>query len=110
MLRRRGRPVRGMVVTGVVALLALAWLDPERFVAERNVARFAETGRIDTDYLVTLSADAVGPLLRLPEPQRSCALVGIASRLGPDDWRSANASRAAARATVPAAVDCPVRR
>lgn len=95
--RRPRRPLRAMVVCGAVALLALAVLDPERFVAERNVARYAETGRIDVAYLTELSADAVPVLAGLPEPVRSCALGPLAARTAPTaDWRSANTSRAAA--------------
>ena len=80
---------RPMVAAGMLALLGLAALDPERFVAEHNVARWTETGRIDTYYLSTLSADAVPALLDLPEPLRSCTLAAIVDRLAvPDDWRS----------------------
>lgn len=96
--RRPRRPLRGMVVAGAVALLVLAWLDPERFVAERNVARYAATGQVDAYYLAQLSADAVPALAGLPVPLRSCALGPIAARSGgPDDWRSANLGRAQAR-------------
>ncbi|MCY7343782.1 MAG: DUF4173 domain-containing protein [Pseudonocardia sp.] len=96
---RPGSPAPGMVAAGVLALVALAVLDPERFVAERNVARFEETGRIDTLYLSTLSADAVPALVRLPEAERWCSLAGM--RATPDDdWRSWNASRTAARAAL----------
>ncbi len=95
---RRGGPVRGMAAAGVAALLALAVLNPDRFVAEHNVTRYAATGRIDTDYLSGLSADAVPALDRLPEPLRTCVLVPIALREDdPGDWRSANLGRAAAR-------------
>jgi hypothetical protein len=95
---RPGGPTRGMVVAGAVALLALAVLDPERFVAERNVDRYATTGEFDVSYHSRLSADAVPALARLPEPLRSCALDLMVSRLdraGQDDWRSANLARAA---------------
>ncbi len=98
-LRLRARPVvREMAAAGVVALLALAVLDPERFVADNNVARYALTGEIDTEYLRELSADAVPALLDLPE-RRCEVLPSIAYRLAePDaDWTSWNASRAAAR-------------
>lgn len=89
---------RPMVALGVVALLGLAVLDPERFVAEQDVARFAATGELDTWYLSRLSADAVPALLALPEPERSCALVDVAAGLAdPDGWRGANLSRQAAR-------------
>jgi hypothetical protein len=74
-------------------------LNPERFVAEHNVARWVETGRIDASYLGSLSADAVPPLVELPEPMRSCVLAAIAAQLPApdDDWRSANLARATAR-------------
>ena len=44
--------------------------------------RYAETGRIDLDYLRGLSADAVPALDRLPEPLRSCALAGAVRATG----------------------------
>lgn len=95
---------RPMLGTAVAALLALAVLDPERFVAEQNVARFEATGRLDGEYLSGLSADAVPALLRLPDStERTCILGTIARReqAEPDeDWRSANVSRAAARAAA----------
>jgi Domain of unknown function (DUF4173) len=97
---RPGGPVRGMVAAGAVALLGLALLNPERFVAEHNITRYAETGKIDPGYLAELSADAVPALDRLPEPLRSCVLTPIWRQLGPAEdggWRSANAGRAEAR-------------
>jgi Domain of unknown function (DUF4173) len=99
-LRLRAGPVlRQMAAAGVIALLALAALNPERFVAENNVARFTLTGKIDTYYLSDLSADAVPALLELPAPHRCAALTAIELRLSePDaDWREWNAARAAAR-------------
>lgn len=96
--RRPRRPLRAMVVAGAAALLVLAVSDPERFVAGQNVARYAETGRIDVEYLTELSADAVPVLAGLPEPLRSCALGPIAARsTSPGGWRSANLARAQAR-------------
>jgi hypothetical protein len=93
-----GRP---MVAAGMLALLGLAVLDPERFVTEHNVARWSDTGRLDTSYLGGLSADAVPPLLGLPEPLRSCTLHRIAAGLHEaDDWRGTNLSRTSARAAL----------
>ena len=92
---------RPMVAAGMLALLGLAVLDPERFVAEHNVARFSEIGRLDVSYLSTLSADAVPALTALPAELRGCALADIAAGLdGPDDWRSTNLSREAARGVL----------
>ena len=51
----RLRPTRwlpqAVLATGVIALLSLAVLNPDRFVAERNIDRYYETGRIDVGYL-----------------------------------------------------------
>jgi hypothetical protein len=66
---------RAAVLTGAAALLGLALLNPDGYVAERNVERYLETGKIDWDYLATLSADAVPALERLPADVRHCVLV-----------------------------------
>jgi hypothetical protein len=102
-LRLRAGPVlRQMAAAGVVALLALAALDPERFIATQNIARYAVTGELDTYYLSTLSADALPALLDLPEWNRCTTVSTIVARsLDPDaDWRSWNAARAAARTAL----------
>jgi uncharacterized protein DUF4153 len=85
----------------VLALLALAALDPERFIAAHNVARWAETGRLDSSYLSTLSADAVPALVDLPPATRDCILAEIGDGLAnPDEWRGTNLAREAARAEL----------
>jgi hypothetical protein len=90
-----------MVAVGMLALLGLAALDPERFIAAHNVARWADSGRLDTAYLGTLSADAVPALVDLPAATRDCILVAIGDGLAaPDDWRSTNLAREAARAEL----------
>jgi hypothetical protein len=99
-LRLRARPlVREMAAAGVVALLALAALNPDGFVAAYDVDRYAATGQLDTLYLGTLSADAVPALDRLPQPQRCEVLPSIAAGLPAQEesWTSWNASRATAR-------------
>ncbi|GAA5110505.1 DUF4153 domain-containing protein [Pseudonocardia adelaidensis] len=99
-LRLRARPlVREMAAAGVAALLGLAALDPDAFVATSNVDRFASTGQLDTYYLGTLSADAVPALARLPEPQRCEVLPRIAAVMAVPEksWTGWNASRTAAR-------------
>lgn len=91
-----------VVASGMAALVALAALNPDRFVAQRNIARWQQTDRIDVDYLSGLSADAAQPLSRLPEPLRSCALSDLADRLDgdPDGWQAWNAGRSSARRVV----------
>ena len=86
--------------TGLAALVALGAVNPDRFIADQNVTRYQQTGRIDVDYLRDLSPDAVPALNRLPEPLRTCALVGIADDLaesGPDAWNEWNLGRSQAR-------------
>jgi hypothetical protein len=114
-IRLRGRSVpRGALAAAVAALLGLAILNPDAFIARRNVARFVETGRIDVDYLRTLSADAVPALQSLPEPYRSCALAAINDELAggrPEAWFEWNLGRRTARAQLhdrpPISVSCP---
>ncbi|HSV38584.1 MAG TPA: DUF4153 domain-containing protein [Nocardioidaceae bacterium] len=46
------------VITGAVALLGLAVLNPDAYIADQNLARLAETGKVDYEYLAGLSTDA----------------------------------------------------
>ncbi|OLT33194.1 hypothetical protein BJF79_07900 [Actinomadura sp. CNU-125] len=95
---RRDLLPRAIAGSGAAALLALAAINPDAFIAERNVDRFEATGKIDLLYLQDLSADAVPVLDRLPEPQRSCALWLIDRKLTEDEpAMSANLGRARAR-------------
>jgi uncharacterized protein DUF4153 len=99
---RAGWLPRAVTGTAVAGLLAVALLNPDRFIADRNVDRYQRTGGIDVWYLSTLSADAAPALDRLPGRLRSCALAGIAADLDahPDDWRTWNLDRAAARTVI----------
>jgi len=109
---RPGGLSRPMVAVGMLALLGLAVLDAERFIAAHNVARWSETGKLDTSYLGHLSADAVPALVDLPPAVRDCILVDIGDGLAtPDDWRSTNVAREAARAELDRLQPtCAVRR
>ncbi|MDL4773282.1 DUF4153 domain-containing protein [Actinomadura xylanilytica] len=92
---------RAVAASGAAAFIGLAVLNPDAFIAERDVSRFEHTGRIDLGYLSGLSADAVPALDRLPEPQRSCALREIAYRLTRDEpGLAANLARHDARAVL----------
>jgi hypothetical protein len=99
---RAGWLPEAVLGSAVAALIGLAALDPDRFIADRNVARHRDTGRVDIAYLSGLSADAVPALDRLPPPLRDCALARIAADLAaaPDDWRGANLARSRARAIL----------
>lgn len=88
---------RAAVGSAVVALLALVALDPERFIADRNIDRAEHGMPLDVGYLSGFSADVVPAIERLPEPTRSCVLEGAAERLDPDGWTAWNLSRSTAR-------------
>ncbi len=96
---RGGWLPRVAVALGVAALLGLAAANPDALIAERSVARFAETRKLDTFYLSLLSPDAVPALSKLPEPRRTCVLSQIAqgAHWPRDDWRYWNAGREQAR-------------
>ncbi len=101
---------RFALVTGVVALLGLAALNPDAWIAERNLDRYAETGKVDWGYLRGLSDDAVPALTRLPADLAPCALGGRDA--ADDGWLEWNLGRARAAdaPVVPAAgarTPCP---
>ena len=93
---------RAVVAAAAVVLLGLAAVNPDAYIAERNVDRFERTGRIDVDYLAMLSADAVPALLRLPSDLRNCALDGIDAHLqtSSDPWFDTNTARNEARSQL----------
>jgi hypothetical protein len=97
-LEQRWLP-RAVIGTAVAGLVGLAAINPEGFIADRNIDRFERTKSIDIAYLRTLSSDVVPTLARLPEPIRDCVLVGIRDR-DQDLWWEWNSARSYAR-TVP---------
>ncbi|WP_168221194.1 DUF4153 domain-containing protein [Actinomadura sp. WMMA1423] len=89
---------RAVAGSGAAAMIVLALVGPDGFIAEHNVARYRHTGKIDIGYLQGLSADAVPALDRLPEPLRSCALRDIGYDFEEDEpAMSANLARNRAR-------------
>jgi hypothetical protein len=95
-LRRVLAPV-AIAGTGL-ALLVFSLLDPDGLIAQRNVERWRDTGRIDLAYLRTLSADAAPELVSLPPSLRSSTLEPLRSELAAGEpWSSFNLSRRRAR-------------
>jgi hypothetical protein len=88
---------RAVLVAGVLALLGLAALNPERLIADRNIDRFQQTGLLDAEYLSTLSADIDPALHRLPDSVRACVTAGNSDR---DPWYVFNLSRSRADRSV----------
>jgi two-component system sensor histidine kinase BaeS len=100
---------RFALVTGAVALLGLAAINPDAWIARHNLDRYADTGRVDWSYLRTLSADAVPVFSDRSETEALCGTPRYWSREG--DWLSWNLGRSRAEGLVaedsPAALPPP---
>jgi Domain of unknown function (DUF4173) len=97
-LRRAAAFPRIVLAWSAVAMIVFSLANPDARIAERNVDRWRETGRIDLDYASGLSADAVPALRRLPAGLRAQALAELRTTLSQDEpWSSENLSRRRAR-------------
>jgi two-component system, OmpR family, sensor histidine kinase BaeS len=82
---------RAALLSGASLLLGLAVLNPDAWVAQHNVDRYTETGKVDWVYLQGLSDDAVPVLASLPDDVVGCAM---ADREPSDnDWLEWNLGR-----------------
>jgi Domain of unknown function (DUF4173) len=102
LVARVRRELPAIAVAGTaLALLGFSLADPDGRIAARNVEHWRDTGRIDLEYVGSLSADAAPALDELPEPLRAQALAPIRERLEPDEpWSSANLARRRARSVL----------
>jgi hypothetical protein len=82
---------RAALLTGAAALLGVALINPDAWTAERNLDRYAETGKIDWSYIQGLSADVVPALDDQPDDVVRCAL--RAQDTSDDDWLEWNLGR-----------------
>jgi len=97
-LRAGWLPGAGLV-TAVVALLGIAAMNPDAWIARHNLDRYDDTGKVDWSYLQGLSDDAVPVLAGLPQGQRECALAGRSEYDG--DWLEWNLGRSRAADHLP---------
>lgn len=88
------------LLAGAGLVLSFSLVNPDAWVAQRNLERYAATGKVDLDYLAGLSADAA-PVIAgssLPEQDKLCVLAhGPGARLDRDDALEWNLGRARAR-------------
>jgi len=89
---------RFALVTGVAALLGLAALNPDAWIARHNLDRFADTDQVDWYYLQGLSADAVPAFEHQTAVVISCGMPRNWSV--DDDWLAWNLARSRARSVV----------
>jgi len=98
---------RFALISGVVALLGLAAINPDAWIARQNLDRYDASGRIDWSYLQSLSDDAVPVLADLPPAERFCALQG--RRTTDDDWLEWNLGRSRAADALASLRSVPAR-
>jgi two-component system, OmpR family, sensor histidine kinase BaeS len=89
---------RFALVSGVVALLGVAAINPDAWIAERNLDRYADTGRVDWHFLRNLSADAVPVFDGRAATEVLCGMPRYWSQ--DDDWLSWNLGRSRASDAV----------
>jgi two-component system, OmpR family, sensor histidine kinase BaeS len=82
---------RMALLSGVGLLLGIAAINPDAWIAEQNIDRWKETGKVDWVFLQDLSYDAVPTLASLPDDVRRCALAG--RETPDDDWLEWNLGR-----------------
>jgi hypothetical protein len=106
-----GRLFRRVSAAALLMLISLIYWNHEAWIADRNIDRFAATGKLDAGYLAReLSLDAVPAIVdgiaRLPEPARSELRSALARRyvnrqqIFERDWFEASISRAKARSAL----------
>ncbi len=90
---------RAVLVSAAVFALGFAAMNPDAWVASRNIDRFDAGSSLDTAYLSTLSADATPVLVdRLPAEMASCLTEGGAGTpFESEDWLSWNLGRSRAQ-------------
>ena len=94
---RWGWVSRAAIGIALGTLIALALLNPEHLVADRNIDRWQTSGRLDADYLSGLSPDILPALDPLPAHLRTPIETSIRYDLEDDHWWSWNFSRSSAR-------------
>jgi hypothetical protein len=89
------------IIGTALSLLVFSLANPDGRIAERNVDRWRETGRLDVAYLRTLSADAAPVFVELPRALSRRALAPTAAKLADaEPWSSFNVSRERARDVI----------
>ncbi len=63
--------MKSIVVTSIVMYTVVNYLNIDGFIARKNIERFHETGKIDANYLTSLSYEAVPYILELKDTNDS---------------------------------------
>jgi hypothetical protein len=110
LVRRVGWLPSGALVVLFATVVGLNVVDPDRFIAERNLDRWRTSGRVDARELSSLSADAAPALVAALPDLPGCARAPVARALiqmrrdlalpAALGWPSWNLARARARAAL----------
>ena len=106
-VRLSGRWVpRAVLVSAAVFALGFAAMNPDAWVAARNIDRFDQGQSLDTDYLSSLSADAAPVIVEgLPADVASCVLESAWVGSGDEDdllsWNLGRSRATSAASTLP---------
>ena len=104
----RNKPLQmfalGAFMTAIAALVFVNVINVDHFVAKQNIARYHATGKIDSPFLQSLSADATPQMIRLLDAKDKHVRTSAAYSLDlleerlrqHDHWQSANVARSAA--------------
>lgn len=66
---------RAALLSGAVFFLAFGLMNPDGWVANRNIERFQQTGKLDTFYLAGLGVDATPAIIKgLDEKEAACVI------------------------------------
>lgn len=98
---------RAALMSAAVFLLAAVAVNPEGFVAQRNIERYQATGKLDAAYLVSLGPDATPAIAAgLPREVAACiASAAPAEYPGLLDWNLGRSRGADARLSTGAVFD-----
>ncbi|TVX99716.1 DUF4153 domain-containing protein [Cohnella terricola] len=86
------------VVLSLAAYVVINYVGMDRIIAEQNIDRFEETGRIDRPYLSGLAPEAIPRLVRFSKDNKDEEMIGLLDNRRADlaledrDWRSFNVS------------------
>lgn len=92
----------GTLLCLILFIVSFNLLNPDKYIAQKNIDRFHETGKIDVLYLGTLSADAVPEITSVYDElasedklllENSMVLKKESLSIIDRDWRSYNISR-----------------
>ena len=85
--------------SGIAMLLSFALINPDAWVARQNLDRYEATGKVDWNYLQSLSDDAVPTLASLPDDLVRCALTSDDDK-SDDSWLEWNFGRQRASSVI----------